>query len=85
MKFMVVPNYAYLKLKLPGPRGVITVSGDLQQAHSSEEENLNIAAAVSQALELRALQATMTEVMPEFGTRKQSMGAFKPVEDTKKV
>jgi hypothetical protein len=26
-KFMAVPHYAYLKMKLPGPRGVITVSG----------------------------------------------------------
>jgi hypothetical protein len=26
-KFMVVPHYAYLKMKLPGPRGVITVTG----------------------------------------------------------
>ena len=24
-KFMAVPNYTYLKLKMPGPRGVITV------------------------------------------------------------
>jgi hypothetical protein len=26
-KFMAVPHYAYLKMKLPGPRCVITVSG----------------------------------------------------------
>jgi hypothetical protein len=26
-KFMAVPHYAYLKMKLPGPRGVIIVSG----------------------------------------------------------
>jgi hypothetical protein len=26
-KFMAVPHYAYLKMNLPGPRGVITVSG----------------------------------------------------------
>jgi hypothetical protein len=26
-KFMAVPHYTYLKMKLPGPRGVITVSG----------------------------------------------------------
>jgi hypothetical protein len=26
-KFMVVPHFAYLKMKLLGPRGVITVSG----------------------------------------------------------
>jgi hypothetical protein len=25
-KFMVVPNYTYLKLKMPGPNGVITVA-----------------------------------------------------------
>jgi hypothetical protein len=27
-KFMAVPNYAYFKLKMPGPRGEITVSGN---------------------------------------------------------
>jgi hypothetical protein len=25
-KFMVVPNYTYLKLKIPGPKGIINVS-----------------------------------------------------------
>jgi hypothetical protein len=25
VKFMAIPNYTYLKLKMPGPRGVITV------------------------------------------------------------
>ncbi|XP_066392747.1 uncharacterized protein [Miscanthus floridulus] len=25
VKFMAVPNYTYLKLKMPGPRGVITI------------------------------------------------------------
>jgi hypothetical protein len=46
-KFMVVPNYAYLKLKLSGPHGIITISGDLHQAHSYEEENLSIAVVTS--------------------------------------
>src|SRR6185436_18436994 len=32
-KFMVVPNYTYLKLKLPGPNSVITVSGSFEQAY----------------------------------------------------
>ncbi|XP_066341996.1 uncharacterized protein [Miscanthus floridulus] len=27
-KFMVIPSYAYLKLKMPGPRGVITITGN---------------------------------------------------------
>ena len=29
-KFMVVPNYTYLKLKMPTPHGIITIGGDLQ-------------------------------------------------------
>jgi hypothetical protein len=29
-KFMVLPNYTYLKLKMPGPHRIITIGGDLQ-------------------------------------------------------
>ena len=29
-KFMAVPNYTYLKLKLPGPNAVITVIGSFE-------------------------------------------------------
>ena len=76
---MATPNYAYLKLKLPSPHGVITVGGDLHQAHSYKEENLNIIAAVVQASELRSILATMTEVMPESSTRKQSTGPLSPL------
>ena len=35
-KFMVVPNYTYLKLKMPGPNGVITVEGSFEQAYYYE-------------------------------------------------
>jgi hypothetical protein len=35
-KFMVVSNYTYLKLKMPGPHGVITMGCVLQQAHLYE-------------------------------------------------
>ena len=30
-KFMAVPNYTYLKLKMLGPRGVITIDTSLQR------------------------------------------------------
>jgi hypothetical protein len=41
-KFMAVSNYTYLKLKMLGPRGVITIGGYLQQAHLCERENYDI-------------------------------------------
>ena len=31
-RFNAVPHYAYLKLKMPGPRGVITVSGNTEHS-----------------------------------------------------
>jgi hypothetical protein len=49
-KFMAIPNYTYLKLKMPSPRGVITIGGDLQQAHLCERENYDIATTTCQPL-----------------------------------
>ena len=31
-KFMAVPHYPYLKMKLPGPQGIITVCGDYKNS-----------------------------------------------------
>ncbi|XP_066385003.1 uncharacterized protein [Miscanthus floridulus] len=35
-KFMAVPNYTYLKLKMSGPNGVITTEGSFEQAYYYE-------------------------------------------------
>jgi hypothetical protein len=29
-KFMVVPNYTYLKMKMSGPKGIITVGSSIE-------------------------------------------------------
>ena len=36
-RFNAVLHYAYLKLKMPGPRGVITVSGNTERSLCTEE------------------------------------------------
>ena len=36
-KFNAVPHCAYLKLKMPGPRGVITVNGNTERSLRTEE------------------------------------------------
>jgi hypothetical protein len=41
-KFMEIPNYTYLKLKMPGPNGVITVSGSFEQAYTSGREHFEL-------------------------------------------
>jgi hypothetical protein len=39
-KFMAVPHYAYLKMKLPGPRGVITVTRSFKKSLACAKESL---------------------------------------------
>jgi hypothetical protein len=37
-KFMAVPNYTYLKMKMPGPKGVITVGLSIEHAFDCDVE-----------------------------------------------
>ena len=43
-RFKAVPHYAYLKLKMPGPRGVITVNGNIERSLRTEEYATALAA-----------------------------------------
>jgi hypothetical protein len=35
-KFMAIPSYTYFKLKMAGPRNVITITGNFQDAYECE-------------------------------------------------
>jgi hypothetical protein len=37
-KFMAVPNYTYLKMKMSGPKGVITVGSSIEHAFDYDVE-----------------------------------------------
>ena len=43
-RFSVVPHYASLKLKMPGPRGIITVSRNIERSLRAEEHVAALAA-----------------------------------------
>ena len=45
-RFNAVPHYAYLKLKMPGPRGVVTVNGNTERSLRMEEHTAALAADV---------------------------------------
>ena len=48
-RFNAVPHYAYLKLKMPGPRGVITVNRNMDRSLRTEEHTAALAAEVHAA------------------------------------
>ena len=49
-RFNAVPHYAYLKLKMPGPRGVITVNGNIERSLRMEEHTAALAVEVQISL-----------------------------------
>jgi hypothetical protein len=54
-KFMAVLHYAYLKLKLPGPRGVITVTGCYKKSIECARASSKLAEALVVAEEKRQI------------------------------
>ena len=46
----MVPHYAYPKLKMPGPRGIIIVNGNTKRSLHTEEHTAALAAEVQSSL-----------------------------------
>ena len=44
-RFNAIPHYASLMLKMPGPRGIITVKGNIKRSLRAEENATTLAAA----------------------------------------
>src|SRR5438105_13757860 len=42
-KFMAVPHYTYMMLKLPRPNGIITIHGDVLRSYSCDQESCTLA------------------------------------------
>ena len=52
-KFMAVPHYAYLKMKLPGPKGLISVTGDYRRSLDCARDGAKLAESLVIAEERR--------------------------------
>ena len=42
-KFMAIPNYTYLKMKMPGPNDIITVSSAFSHAFMCDRKHFELA------------------------------------------
>ena len=81
-KFMAVPNYTYLKLKMPGPHGVITIGTSFQRAYECEVECCDHVMTIVASGELTALREEVAEEAPDA---KKSTGSFESTEGSKEV
>jgi hypothetical protein len=81
-KFMAVPNYTYLKLKMPGLNGVITVGSKYRHAYECDVECVEYAEALAES---EALIADLERLSKEVPDAKRHAGNFEPVEAVKSV
>ncbi|XP_066354814.1 uncharacterized protein [Miscanthus floridulus] len=83
-KFMVIPNYTYLKLKMPGLNGVITIDSTFLHAYMCDHEHYELAITVINSTELLELRNSATPVVPDCNGLTSS-SAFHSIEETKAV
>jgi hypothetical protein len=81
-KFMAVPNYTYLKLKMPEPNGVITVGSTYRLAYECDVVCVEYAEALAES---EALIADLKCLSKEVPDAKRHAGNFEPAEAVKSV
>ncbi|KAM3333913.1 hypothetical protein ACQJBY_028775 [Aegilops geniculata] len=89
-KFMAVPHYAYLRMKLPGPKGLITITGDYRKSIECTRDGAKLAESLVVAEERRQLDQIVTlaqevSAAPIPAEEPASEASFKPSRETKKV
>jgi hypothetical protein len=75
---MAIPHYTYLVLKMPSPRGVISIRGDVKQAYDCEKENYVMANRLTASIELQELKESLAEspqdlIMPDSKASKMTI------------
>jgi hypothetical protein len=82
-KFMAIPNYTYIKMKMPGPKGVITVGSSIEHAFDYDVECVEHAEAL--ALD-EVLIANLEKLVNEYlDSSAKHAGSFGDAEQTKEV
>jgi hypothetical protein len=81
-KFVVVPNYTYLKLKMPSPKGIITIGSTYRHAYECDMECVEYAEAIAES---EALIADLDCLSKEAPNAKRHAGNFEPAEAVKTV
>jgi hypothetical protein len=84
-KFMAVPHYAYLKMKLSGPRAVITITGCYKKSIECARASSKLAEALVIAEEKRQLLQWVAAIQLGRPVSSQSAPHLKPAGGTKEV
>jgi hypothetical protein len=76
--------YTYLKLKIPEPNDVITVSDSFEQAYAYSHQHFELTTVITNSAELKRFRETVVEDAPDRNKPTLS-SAFRQTEDTMAV
>jgi hypothetical protein len=85
-KFMAIPHYTYMILKMPGPQGIITVRADFQGA----AECFRVAIQAALTTKPSTISSTQANSKPEEdlavpANEAQAATSMRPTEETKRI
>ncbi|XP_066365369.1 uncharacterized protein [Miscanthus floridulus] len=83
-KFIAIPNYTYLNLKMPGPNDAITIGSTFSHAYTCDREHYELATAVINSTKLPTLRNSATPAVLDCNGPTSS-SAFHPTDETKAV
>ena len=77
-KFMAVPQYAYLKMKMPSSKGILTVSGAYRKSSACAAESSRLAGSLVIAAEKRLLDRVVAMAGKQPETKKIPLDSEHP-------
>ncbi|SPT18094.1 unnamed protein product [Triticum aestivum] len=89
-KFMAVPHYAYLKMKMPSSKGIITVAGDYKKSIECAMASSRLAESLVVAEEKKMLERVVAMAGKQLALSPNpkdgdAQGSFQPAKETKKI
>ena len=82
--FMAIPNYTYLKLKMPGQNIIISMGSTFSHAYTYDHEHYELVTTIINSTKLLELENSLTPVVPDCN-EPTSSSAFHLTKETKAV
>src|SRR5207237_10910215 len=64
-KFMAVPHYTYMMMKLPGPNGIISLQGYVRRSFDCDQESCTIAENIQAKADRDSIRLTATTLQDD--------------------
>ena len=86
-KFMAVPHYTYMLMKLPGPNGIISLRGDVRRSFNCDQESCTLAESIKAKAEQNSIRLTATALQDEgeVPAKKAAKSRISVDQDVKKI